>query len=57
MTPKMKSRKPADLRRAVCLAGALIGLAVALGACKHNTEVATTAGAPDDYRQRHPIAV
>jgi pilus assembly protein CpaD len=59
MTPKMKSRKPADPRRAVCLAGALIGVAVALGACKHNTDVATTATAsvPDDYRLRHPIAV
>src|SRR5829696_6714144 len=57
MTPKMKPMKPADPRRAVCLAGALIGLAVTLGACKHNAEVATTASAPDDYRLRHPIAV
>ena len=57
MTPKMKSRKPADPRRAVCLAGALIGVAVALGACRHNTDVATTASVPDDYRLRHPIAV
>ena len=57
MTPKMKSRKPADPRRAVCLAGALIGVAVALGACKHNTDVAATASVPDDYRLRHPIAV
>ena len=59
MTPRMKSRKPADSRRALCLAGALIGVAVALGACKHNTDVATTATAsvPDDYRLRHTIAV
>lgn len=57
MTPRMKSKKPADPRRALCLAGALIGLSVALGACKHNTEVATTASVPDDYRLRHPIAV
>ena len=56
MTPRMKSRKPADSRRALCLAGALIGLSVALGACKHTTDVATTAGVPDDYRLRHPIA-
>ena len=34
MTPSMKSNKPADSRRALCLAGALIGLSVALGACK-----------------------
>ena len=57
MTPKMKSKKPADPRRALCVAGALIGLSVALGACKHTTDVVTTAGVPDDYRLRHPIAV
>lgn len=57
MTPRMKSRKPADPRRALRLTGALIGLSVALGACKHTTDVVTTAGAPDDYRLRHPIAV
>jgi pilus assembly protein CpaD len=57
MTPTMKSRKPADPRRALCLAGALIGLSVALGACKTTTDVETTAGVPDDYRLRHPIAV
>jgi pilus assembly protein CpaD len=57
MTPKMKSKKPADPRRALRLTGALIGLSVALGACKHSTDVVTTAGVPDDYRLRHPIAV
>ena len=57
MTPRMKSRKPADPRRALCLAGALIGLSMALSACKHTTDVVTTAGVPDDYRLRHPIAV
>ncbi len=57
MTPSKKSTKPADPRRALCLAGALIGVAVALGACKHTTEVVTTSGVPDDYRLRHPIAV
>jgi pilus assembly protein CpaD len=57
MTPKMKSKMPADSRRALCLAGALIGLSVALGACKHNTDTVTTASVPDDYRLRHPIAV
>ena len=32
-------------------------MAVALGACTHTDEVATTASVPDDYRQRHPIAI
>ena len=53
----MTSKRPADRSRALRLAGALIGLAVALGACKHTDDVATTAGVPDDYRQRHPIAI
>src|SRR2546421_13043280 len=58
MTPKMKSKKPADPRRALRLAGTLIGLSVALSACKHTTDdVVTTASAPNDYRLRHPIAV
>ena len=38
MTPQTTSRTPADRKRALRLAGALIGLAVALGACKHNRE-------------------
>src|SRR5882672_12219181 len=57
MTPRMKSKMPVDPRRVLCLTGALIGLSVALGACKHTTDVVTTAGVPDDYRLRHPIAV
>ncbi len=56
MTPQMTSHRAADRKRALRLAGALIGVAVALGACKHTDDVAT-AGAPDDYRQRHPIAI
>jgi pilus assembly protein CpaD len=56
MTPQMTSGKPADRKRAFRLAGALIGLAVTLGACKHTGDV-TTASVPDDYRQRHPIAI
>jgi pilus assembly protein CpaD len=38
------------------MAGALVGLAVVLGACTHTDEV-TTASVPDDYRLRHPIAI
>jgi len=41
---------------ALRVAGALVGLAVALGACTH-TDEAVTASIPDDYRQRHPIAI
>jgi pilus assembly protein CpaD len=57
MTPQMTSGKPADRKRALRLAGALIGLAAALSACKHADDNLTTAGFPEDYRQRHPIAI
>jgi pilus assembly protein CpaD len=53
----MTAHTPADRNRAFRLAGALFGLAVALGACTHTDEVVTTASVPDDYRQRHPIAI
>ena len=52
----MTAKIPADRRRAFRIAGALVGLAVALGACTH-TDEAVTASIPDDYRLRHPIAV
>ncbi len=45
-----------SLDRSLRLAGALVGLAVALGACAH-TDDAVTASIPDDYHQRHPIAI
>ena len=47
---------PADRRRAFRIAGALVGLAVVLGACTHADD-GTTASVPDDYRLRHPIAI
>jgi pilus assembly protein CpaD len=47
---------PVGRQRALRTAGALAGLAVALGACTH-TEQAVTASVPVDYRLRHPIAV
>ncbi len=54
----MTSTTQIDRKRALRLAGALIGLAVALGACKHTgDEVTTTASVPDDFRLRHPIAI
>ena len=45
-----------DRTRVLRLAGALVGIAVALGACTH-TDEAVTASIPDDYRARHPITV
>ena len=53
----MTSRTPVEYRRGLLIAGALFGLATALGACTHTDEVATTASVPDDYRLRHPIAI
>lgn len=47
--------RPQTRYRAVGLGGALVGIALALGGCQHD-EVAT-ASIPDDYKQRHPIAI
>ena len=52
----MTAQIPLDRNRAFRIAGALVGLAVVLGACTH-TEEAVTASIPDDYRLRHPIAI
>ena len=52
----MTAQIPLDRNRALRVTGALVGLAVALGACTH-TDEAFTASVPDDYRQRHPIVV
>jgi len=55
----MTSTTHVDRKRALRLAGALIGLAVALGGCMHTGNEVSVAAAsvPDDYRLRHPIAV
>jgi pilus assembly protein CpaD len=53
----MTAKIPVESKRALRFAGALVGLAVALGACTHTNEVVATASVPDDYRQRHPIAI
>jgi pilus assembly protein CpaD len=53
----MTVRTPADRNRAFRMAGALVGIAVALGACTHTGDEVTTSSIPDDYRQRHPIVV
>lgn len=48
--------KPPQLPgRAIGFGGALVVIALALGGCQHD-EV-TTASIPDDYKQRHPIAI
>ena len=52
----MTTKTPVDRHRALRIAGALVGLAVVLGACTH-TDEAVTASVPDDYRLRHPIAI
>jgi pilus assembly protein CpaD len=52
----MTAQIPLDRKRAFRIAGALVGLAVVLGACKH-ADGELTASFPEDYRQRHPIAI
>src|SRR5882757_11251956 len=56
MTRQRTSGTSADRKRAL-LAGALIGLAVVLGACKHTGDEVAAVSVPEDYRLRHPIAV
>ena len=51
----MITARPQTRYRAAALGSALVGIALALGGCQHD-EVAT-ASIPDDYKQRHPIAI
>jgi pilus assembly protein CpaD len=53
----MTATTPLERKRALRLATALFGVATALGACTHTGDVAVTASIPDDYHQRHPIAI
>jgi pilus assembly protein CpaD len=53
----MKASTLLDRNRSIRTAAALIGIAVALGACTHTDENVATSSIPDDYRLRHPIAV
>src|SRR4030088_3089221 len=57
MTPQRTFGTSPDRKRALRLAGALIGLAVALGACRHTGDEMAAVSVPDDYRLRHPIVV
>ena len=54
----MTTQSPVRLSRGLVIAGALLGLTMALGGCTHTSEeFSTTGGVPDDYRLRHPIAL
>src|SRR6202171_297775 len=53
----MTNRTPVGRYRTLRLLGTLVGLSVVLGACTYTTTEVVTASVPDDYRQRHPIAV
>jgi pilus assembly protein CpaD len=53
----MTIKLPLDRSRAFRLAGAFVGLAVVLGACRHTGDVAVAESAPNDYRHRHPVAI
>lgn len=53
----MTIKLPLDRSRALRMAGAVVGLAVVLGACRHTDPVVAAELFPDDYRQRHPIAI
>ena len=46
-----------DRQRNLCRLAALAGFSLALGACNTTSNADITSGVPDDYRQRHPIAI
>ena len=53
----MTKRTWTDHRRSLYRLSAFAGLSLMLGACNTSGEVVTTASVPDDYHQRHPIAI
>ena len=53
----MRARTSLHVSHAVRLAGALVGIATALGACTHTNDLVMAADIPNDYRLRHPIVV
>jgi pilus assembly protein CpaD len=55
-TETMTNKTPIDRTGVFRIAAALVGVATVLGACTH-TEDVVTASVPNDYRQRHPIAI
>jgi pilus assembly protein CpaD len=56
MTDNVSTKNPAGPDRRLRAGLALACLAVVLGACTH-TDQQVTASIPNDYRQRHPIAI
>jgi len=56
----MSIKLPADRYRSIRMTAVMAGLAATLGACMHTGDQTTATAAasyPDDYRQRHPIAI
>jgi pilus assembly protein CpaD len=54
----MTTSRSASLKRNLHRGVALVGVALALGACTHTGSTAeTTASIPNDYRLRHPIVI
>src|ERR1700686_1272032 len=53
----MTNRTPDERYRTLRLLGALFGLSLSLASCTAATREVVTASLPDDYRQRHPIAI
>jgi pilus assembly protein CpaD len=53
----MTNIQPLDRHRTLRRLAALAGLSVALSACTYTSTEVVTASVPDDYRQRHPIAI
>ncbi|ABD89249.1 CpaD family pilus assembly protein [Rhodopseudomonas palustris] len=53
----MTSEYPADHLRRLRLGGALVAVCLVLGGCNHTSDEVTGSIVPDDYRQRHPIAI
>src|SRR5467141_887754 len=53
----MTNRTPADRHQTLRLFGALAVVSAALGACTSTGGEVATASVPNDYRQRHPIAI
>jgi pilus assembly protein CpaD len=53
----MTNMTPVQRNRNLRLLGALVGLSTALAACTSASTEFVTASVPDDYRQRHPIAI
>ncbi len=53
----MTSIKPAPVLHGLRFGVALAAVSLMLGACTHTSDEVPTAGIPNDYRLRHPIAI